>query len=100
MRLGGPQNRSEVFGGEVNLWPQPGTEPKFLGRSALSLVSTPVTLNVFPKLVSWLMVQGEAEDAVILHRTNTVDTIVSASERVLLKFDPVSFALTVVLQVI
>jgi len=56
MNLGEPQSRLEVFGGEVNLWTQPGTEPQFLGRSALSLVATPAAVNVFPKFVSWLMV--------------------------------------------
>jgi hypothetical protein len=99
MRLGGPQNRSKVFGGAVNLWPQPGTELQFLGRSAVSLVSTPATINVFPKLVSWLMVKGESEDAAI-HYTNTADTTVSASEHVVLKCNPVRFALADVLQVI
>jgi hypothetical protein len=46
------------------------------------------------------MVKGESEEAAILLYTNTGDTIVTASEHVVLMCNPVRFALAVVLQVI
>jgi hypothetical protein len=51
-RLVVSQSRFDGFGDEVNLLPLPGIESQFLGRPALSLVTTPATINVLPKLVS------------------------------------------------
>jgi hypothetical protein len=48
VRLCGPQRESGNFGQEINHWPMPGIEPKFLGLPGPIRTTTPTELPPLP----------------------------------------------------
>jgi hypothetical protein len=59
-RLGGPQSLFRHYGEEKNLLPLPGMKPRFLGRSAISLVARPTKLAAQESTPNWDLAAQQA----------------------------------------